>query len=126
MPVYVDAALFRFCQLKWCQQNPPHLHTQPTFGAKVQYATPSGDSPILPDERLKYIQQVVGVFLYYGIAIGNTILFGLSDIDSEESVATANTTARVYHLLYYLASNTNATTRYHSNGMVLFNHSDAS
>ena len=32
----------------------------------------------------------------------------------------------VQHLLDYLASNTNATIRYHASGMILFIHSDAS
>ena len=94
--------------------------------ANVQYATPDDDSPILPDECLKCIQQVVGIFLYYGIAINNTILIGLGDIAAEQSVATANTTACVDHLLDYLASNPNATIRYHASGMVLFIHSYAS
>ena len=95
MPGYVAAALIRFRHLKRRQQNSPHPHAQPTFGAKVQYANPADDSPILLDERLKHIQQVVGVFLYYGISINNTILFGLGDISVKKSVATANTTACV-------------------------------
>ena len=126
MPVYVDAALFRFCQLKWCQQNPPHLHTQPTFGAKVQYATPANDSSILTYERFKYIKYVICVSLYYDISINNTILDGLGDMASKIFVAIANTTARVDQLLDYLVSNPNATTCYHSSGMVLFSHTDAS
>ena len=62
------------------QPSLPHPHSQPTFGAKVEYATPADDSPILPDEHLKYIQQVIDVFLHYGISINNTILVGLCDI----------------------------------------------
>ena len=126
MPGYVAAALLRFRHLKRRQQISLHPHAQHTFGAKVQYATPIGDSPILSDELLKYIHQVFGIFLYYGIAINNTILVGLSDIDAKQSVATAITTARVDHLLDYLASNPKSTILYHSSGMVLFIHSYAS
>ena len=123
---YVDAALLRFCHFKHRQQNSPHPHAPSIFGAKVQYSTPANDSPILPDKHLKYIQQVVGVFLYYGIAIDNTILIGIGDIAAKQSVSTANNTACVDHLLDYLASNPNDTIRYHASGMVLFIHSDAS
>ena len=125
LPGYVSAALLRFRHLKCRQQNSPHPHAQPTFGAKVQYTTPADDSPILPYERLKYIQQVVGVFLYYGIAIDNNILVVLGYIYDKQYVATANTNACVDHLLYYLASNPNSTIRYHASVMVLFIHSDA-
>ena len=80
IPLYVDAALLQFLHLKRRQQNSPHPYAQPIFGTKFQYATPADDSPILPDERLKYTQQVVGVFLYYGRAIDNTILVSLGEI----------------------------------------------
>ena len=126
MPGYVDATLLRFRHLKCRQQNSPHPHAQPTFGAKVQYATPANDSPILPDERFKYIQYVIGVSLYYGISINNTILDGLGDMASKIFVAIANTTARVDQLLDYLVSNPNATICCHASVMILFIHSDAS
>ena len=126
MPGYVKADLLRFCHFKPCQQNSPHPYTGPSFGAKVQYATPVDDSSILPSELLKFIQQVVGVFLYYYIAIDNTVLVGLGDISAKKSVATINSTACVEHLLYYLASDPNATIHYHVSGMVLLIHSDAS
>ena len=84
VPGYVAAALLRFChQLKNNKQLSPHQHVAPTYGAKVQFAEPEDDTPLLPEERIKFIQQVVGVFLYYAIAIDNTVLFALSDIGSK-------------------------------------------
>ena len=126
MPSYVEAALLRFLHLKNGQQKSPHPHVQPTFGAKVQYTTPSDDSPILSDERLKYIQQVVEFFLHYGIFINNTILVGLGAVSAEQSVATVNTTARVDHLMNYLSSHPNVTIHYHASRMVIFILSDDS
>ena len=83
MPGYVTSALQRFRhQLKNTRQSSPHHHVPPTYGARVQFSEPEDDTPILPEERLKFIQQVVGVFLYYAIAIDNTILVALSDIGS--------------------------------------------
>ena len=66
------------------------------------------------------------VFLYYYIAIDNIVLVSLSDIGSEQARATYKTMDEVQHLLDYLASNTNATIRYHASGMILFIHSYAS
>ena len=96
------------------------------MGAKVQYAPPDDENPILPAEQLKYIQQVVRVFLYYGIAIDNTVLVNLGDLGTEQAAATALNINKVNHLLYYLASNTNAIIRFHASGMILFIHSDVS
>ena len=75
---------------------------------------------------MKFIQQVVGVFLYYDIAIDNKVLVALRDIGSEQSRATSKTMYEVKQLLGYLASNPNATIRYPASGMILFVHSDAS
>ena len=69
---------------------------------------------------------MVGTFLYYGIAVDNTILVALSTIASEQSYATSNTAKKITQLLNYLATNPDATIRYKNSGMVLWVHSDAS
>ena len=92
MPGYVTAALQLFHhQLKNTRQSSPHHHVPPKYGVRVQIAEPEDNTPLLPEERLKFIQQVVGVFLYYAIAIDNTILVALSEIGSEQSRATSKT-----------------------------------
>ena len=91
MPGYVKAALLRFKHIQLKQRNSPHKHVPPTYGAKIQYAAPDDDGPLLSDAKIKYIQQVVGVFLYYGIAIDNTILVALGDIAAEQTQATTTT-----------------------------------
>ena len=65
-------------------------------------------------------------FLYYAIAIDNTILPALSDISSEQSKATTNTSKQVAKLLNYLASNPQVEIQYRVSGMQLAIHSDAS
>ena len=67
-----------------------------------------------------------GTFLYYSIAIDNTILPALSDISSDQSKATTNTSKQVAKLLNYLASNTHSEIQYMESGMQLSIHSDAS
>ena len=127
IPGYVTAALQRFRhQLKNTRQSSLHHHVPPTYGARLQFAEPEDNTPLLPEEILKFIQQVVGVFLYYSIAIDNTVLVALRDIGSEQSRATSKTMDEVQQLLDYLASNPNAIIQYHASGMILFLHSDAS
>ena len=65
-------------------------------------------------------------FLYYYIAINNTILPALSEISSEQSKATINTEKQVAKLLNCLASNPQAEIQYRASGMKLAIHSDAS
>ena len=68
----------------------------------------------------------MGIFLYYAIAIDNTVLVALSDIGYEQSRTTSKTMDEVQQLLDYLTSNTNATIWYHASGMILFIHIDDS
>ena len=51
----------------------------------------------------------MGVFLYYAIAIDNTVLVALSKIGLEQAIATSKTMDEVQQLLDNLASNPNAT-----------------
>ena len=67
-----------------------------------------------------------GTFLYYAIAIDNTILPALGDISSEQSKATKNTAKQVAKILNYLASNPHAEIQYMESGLQLSIHSDAS
>ena len=109
MPGYVTAALqwFRH-QLKNTRKSSPHHHVPPTYSARVQFSEPEDDTPLLLEERLKFILQVVGVFLYYSMAINNTVLVDLSDIGSEQARATSKAMYEFQQLLDYLSSNPNA------------------
>ena len=63
VPGYVTAALQQFRhKLKNTRQSSPHHHVPPTYGARVKFTELEDDTPLLPEERLKFIQQVVGVF----------------------------------------------------------------
>ena len=127
MPEYVTKALHKFKQdMSSKPEYSPHAHAKPVYGAKIQYAEKEDDSEKLDQPGINRIQQIVGTFLYYGIAIDNTILPALSDIAAEQSVATVNTIKKVTKLLNYLATNPDAAIQYHASGMVLCVHSDAS
>ena len=81
---YVKVALINFKHICLRRQDAPHKHVPPTYGVKIQYVPPDDDCPHQPADRINFIQQVVGVFLYYGIAIYNTILVALGDIGTEQ------------------------------------------
>ena len=126
-PGYITAALLRFRHMSpIIHKYSPHRHVAYTYGAAVQYTTPENDHPLLPTYILKYIQQVVGILLYYGIAINKTILVALGNIAAKQSHATLTTIEKTNQLLDYLESKPHATTRYHASGTILFIHSDES
>ena len=127
MPGYVRQALLKFKHiLPTSPEHSPYSHTRPTYGAKVQYEEPSDSSDLLPPSELTIIQMIVGTFLYYGIALDNTLLVGLNDISQEQSKATSNTSKKTAKLLNYLATHPDAQIKYHASGMILHVHSDAS
>ena len=51
MPGYVTIVIQRFHhKLKNTRQSSPHHHAPPTYGARVKFAEPEDDTPILPEE----------------------------------------------------------------------------
>ena len=127
MPSYVQKALHRFQHiLRGGKEYSPHTCAPIQYGKKIQYADPLDTAEYLSDKETNLLQQVCGTFLYYAIAIDNTILPALSDISSEQSKATTKTAKQVAKLLNYLTSNPQAEIQYRASGMQLAIHSDAS
>ena len=105
MPNYIPDALKCFKRKKpkkW--QGSPHQHTVPSFGAKQQFAQSESNEPVLGKETKKYIQEVLGTFLYYARAINPTMLVALSSIASEQASPTKPTMKKVDQFLDYAAS----------------------
>ena len=132
MPKYVAKALHKFKNSlqKFHPNNKPeyspHKHVEPSYRQKVLYAEPANDAPTLDSVDINLIQNIVGTFLNYGIAVDNKILVSLSTIASKQSAATSNTEKKITQLLNYLATNPDATIRYTRSDMVLWVHIDAS
>jgi hypothetical protein len=55
------------------------------YGAKVQLANPLNTSPPLNRAGKKFIQEVMGVFLYLAQAVYLTMLTALSSLASEQA-----------------------------------------
>ena len=63
---YVPAALIRFQHTAPKKpQHQPFPHVQPKYGETKQYAPDEDTSPPLDEKGKKYIQEVIGTFLYY-------------------------------------------------------------
>jgi hypothetical protein len=98
----------------------------PTYGATIQYAKHINQSPPATKEQQKYIQQVIGVLLYYGRAVDSTLLVALSSLASGQAAPTEYTMELIKWLLDYAATNPDAILTYKSSDMILAVHSDAS
>ena len=113
MPGYIAKTLIRFAHPTPNKpQHQPHPHTERIYGATIQYAKKADDSPILPTKGKTYIQQVLGVLLYYGRAVGATILVALSSIASMQAAPTELTMELIKMLLDYVATHPDAILRY--------------
>ena len=127
IPNYVRRALTRFMHIA-CKysQHSPHPFTPPTYGAKQQFSDPITDTTLSPSEK-KWIEEVVGVFLYYARAIDSTMLLPIGSIASAKSTNSfANLKHRIHHFLDYAATHPDATLKYYASDMHLWAASDAS
>jgi hypothetical protein len=127
MPDYVAAALHKFQHpLPTKPEHAPHTWKQPIYGTTQQYADAPDTSTPLPPNEVTRIQQILGTFLYYAIAVDSTMLVTLGTLASAQANATVTTAKAITQLLNYAATHPNAVVRYHASDMTLYLHSDAS
>ena len=126
MPGYLPIVLQRFKHpTPTKQQNSPHPHVTPNYGAKIQYSPEEDDSLPLDKEDTKYIQAVAGTLLYYGRAVDSTILTALSAVATEQAKPTQKTMEVIKQMLDYCATQEDAIISYKASKMILAVHSDA-
>jgi hypothetical protein len=127
MPGYVAKALQRFEAPKPSRpQNSPSPFSEPIYGRTVQLTPPPDDSALLNKDEITRLQEVIGVFLYYGRAIDNTMLVALGTLAAAQAHGTQATAKAAVHLLNYAATHPDASIQYHASDMCLHVHSDAS
>ena len=128
MPGYVQVALTRFQHaLPSRRQASPHAWTRPIFGQRAPQLAPSLDAtPPLLEDTASRIRQIVGVFLYYAVALDCTMLVALGTLASQQNAPTEQTMTALVQFLDYAALNPSATITYHTSGMCLHFESDAS
>jgi hypothetical protein len=126
MPGYVSNVLSKFQHdAPKHPQHTPSRYVTPVYGANTQYAT-KDETPPLTAQQCLTIQKVTRSILYYARAVDPTVLMPLNDITTEQTKATEKTQAATNQLLDYLATDPDATIRYHASNMILRIHSDAS
>ena len=127
MPGYVEKMLVRFKHPKpKTPQHSPYKAPPKKYGAAAQDPLEDDTTNKLDDAGIKRVQQVVGAALYYGRAVDNIILPGLSSLASDQTTATETTMDASNQLLDYLATHPDATVRFYPSDMILNIHSDAS
>jgi hypothetical protein len=127
MPSYVEKALVCFQHLpSIVPQDQPYQHVKKTYGAKVQLAKPLDTSPPLNKVGKKFIQEVMGVFLYLVQAVDLTMLTTLSSLTSKQAAPTERTMQKCLQFLDYTASQEDAIITYQASNMRLAIHSNAS
>ena len=125
MPNYINKALSRFKhKIPKHDQDSPHPHATPNYGAKIQYATPSTASNLI-ESQIIYCQQVIGAFLFYGQAIESTMLTSVGSIVTHLSTAHwDNIKNLINHFLDYSATHLDVKVTHHKIDMHIWVHTD--
>ena len=127
MPAYVKKKLIEYEHI--ASKRPQHCPYSPLpikYGQQNQDPLPEDTSKLLDNDEKKFVQKVVGSFLFYARAVDMTILLALNAIAGAQAAPTKNTLKRVHQLLNYMATNPDAVIRYRASDMILNVHSDAS
>ena len=84
IPGYCEKACQRFNH-KWPKkpQDQPYPHIEPIYGAKQQFAPDEDTSAPLSKQDKTFIQEVIGVFLYYARAVDCTMLAALGSLAAQ-------------------------------------------
>ena len=126
MPNYVAKKLTKYgYKPSKRQQYCPYEPNPIKYEKKSDNIVHEKESPPLNDNDNKFVQQLLGSFLYYVHAIDLTILHALSAIASEQSKPTERTMKSVQQILDYMHSNPNAVIRFRSSDMIINVQSDA-
>ena len=105
------------------QYAPSHID-RPNYGARIQYAT-DDETDTLDESKIKYLQRVVGKFLYYARAIDTTMAHAINDIGAAVANGTEATEKAVRHFLDYAHSNPDGEIIFRASDMILQVDSDA-
>eukprot|EP00804_Cyclotella_cryptica_P009666 CCRYP_011200-RA/>CCRYP_011200-RA protein AED:0.45 eAED:0.63 QI:0/0/0/1/0/0/2/0/128 len=83
-----------------------------TYGSKPQLCANADTASALGKHQKTFVQEVIGVFLYYARAVDCTMLTALSSHATQQANPTTTTLDRVYQFLDYALSHPNAGVTY--------------
>ena len=107
-------------------QDQPHPHIKPKYRQIVKYIEEENASPPLTAAKKKIVQEVLGVFLYYGHAIDSTVITALGSIATQQASPTENTMRKIHQFLDYIATHPDEIITFSASDMVLAGNRDAS
>jgi hypothetical protein len=127
MPSYYEKAGQLFQHSKPNKpQHQPYLSAPRIYGNKQQFCDSANTYPALGKQQKTFVQEEIGVFLYYAHAVDCTMLTTLESLATQQASPTATTLAQIHQFLDYALSHPNAGVKYHASDMILAAHSDAS
>ena len=112
LPGYVAKALARFAPQSTSVARSPGIYTPPRYGNASQAPTIEDMSPALPQLKRTNLEAIIGVFLYYCLAVDLTGLTAVTSLASAQASATVLTFAAANRLLAYFRN-------YPANSLVL-------
>lgn len=124
MPGYVKIALLRFGHIARRIMHAASPYTAPTYGKHQQLAPTTDPTTFTPAQR-KRLEEILGIFLYYGRAIDNTMLHALNDMASQIAMGNKKTNEAIECFLDYAATHPETEIKYVASDMVLQAESDA-
>ena len=92
----------------------------------MQKSEPQDNTKKQNAEDTKYVQRVMGSFLYYGGAVDSLLLHALCTITSTKTAPTENIKKQVDTFLNYMSWHPTAIVRLYTSDMILQVHSDTS
>ena len=123
---YVPGALTRFQHKPPCiPQHQLYLHVKPTYSTKAQDTEDVDTSPLLDKKGKKYIQEVIGTFLYYTRCVDSIVLPALGSLATQQANPTQNNKTLVHQFLDNATTHPDAINTFIASNMVLTVHSDA-
>eukprot|EP00804_Cyclotella_cryptica_P015114 CCRYP_000674-RB/>CCRYP_000674-RB protein AED:0.41 eAED:0.41 QI:0/0/0/1/0/0/2/0/242 len=97
MPGYCQKAGHHFCHPDPTkQQHQPHPNTVCTYRAKQQFVQTKDNSPLLNKTDKTFVQEVIGIFLYYLRAVDCTMLQVLVSLATQQGAPTQNTLSKIH------------------------------
>ena len=88
MPTYVAKQLAKYGHITKKRHHTPLQPKPSKYGKEAQIPDPPDTSPLANKKEAKFVEQVVGSFLYYGRAVDPLILHTLSSIAETQAAST--------------------------------------
>ena len=122
----LDAAMTKYKLKPTTQAKSPSIYVPPTFGNTGPQISITDNSDTLDAPTVTLIQAIVGVTLFYALAVDPTLVTAVCDLASEQARPSAQLLVKVDRLLSYATSYPNNELIFHASDMNYKMTSDAS